>query len=329
VFSGPDSFLSYRELPLLRRLGKQVIYVFNGSDHRPPYLNGNAVRLMDERGVGWLAKESRRIKRRVQIVEKWADVIVALSSSAQFHARPFVHYLALGMPGDFPAGDAAIGTSPWIGQGVRVLHCPTDPVSKGTAEVRLAVSAVRLRGHSVDYVEMIGRPNIEVLARIRECDLVLDEVYSDTPMAGLATEAAWFGKPTLVTGYYAREMTDIPLEMIPPSRFLAPIELVDGLERLVVDQTEREELGRAAEAFVRSRWTASAVATRLLDTIAGGYPAAWLYHPDRLQYIHGWGMREDLLRTGIRQLVDYGGPEALLIDNANLRARALGLLEPQ
>ena len=39
MLTGGSSFFRGRELPLLRRLGKRVVVVFAGSDHRPAFLN--------------------------------------------------------------------------------------------------------------------------------------------------------------------------------------------------------------------------------------------------------------------------------------------------
>ena len=44
VFGFGSSFCAYLELPLLKLLRKRVVYVFHGSDSRPPYLDGAATR---------------------------------------------------------------------------------------------------------------------------------------------------------------------------------------------------------------------------------------------------------------------------------------------
>ena len=42
-----------------------------------------------------------------------------------------------------------------------------------------------------------------VLEKMAMSDIVVDQVYCDTPMAGFATEAAINGVPVVVGGYYA------------------------------------------------------------------------------------------------------------------------------
>ena len=203
IFGGGSTLLRGHDLPILRRLGKRIIWVFTGSDHRPPYLNGMWVRGALENGLEPLMCETAEAVRRVRTAEKHGDVIVAAASSAQFHRRPFVHFLAIGIatPNAQPIPAAATA---FQGTGVRILHCPSDPVSKGTSLIRQHIDELRGAGREIDYVEITGKPNAEVLAALRDCDFAIDELYSDTPMAVFATEAGLLGKPVVVAGYYAR-----------------------------------------------------------------------------------------------------------------------------
>lgn len=330
IFHGLDSFLGYRDLPILKKLGKRVIYVFTGSDHRPPYLNGKWVRRSGSHDLSWLAEESRRFADRVAIIERYADCIVAHSASAQFHERPFVQFLAIGIPFEPPEGDnlddVVADTS---SDRIRILHCPTDPVSKGSDTIRSVIEALRSEGHEIEYVEIAGRPNAEVLDAIRTCDLVVDQLWSDTPMAGLATEAAFFGKPTVVSGYFARDArADLGDGLMPPTSFCPPDGLQDGIRRLIEDRDLRLDLGRRAQAFVTERWTPQAVAARFLRLIDDDVPAEWLYDPMRLRYVLGFGLPEEMVRNAVRTVLQTTGPEGLKVaHNRELEARLLALAD--
>ena len=102
IFTGHNSLLwRNTDLPLLKVLGKRIVWVFLGSDHRPPYLNGKRVResLADgDAGYAAMAEQARTYRTIVRRIERRADVVVANSASAQFHSRPFVHLLAIGLP---------------------------------------------------------------------------------------------------------------------------------------------------------------------------------------------------------------------------------------
>jgi glycosyltransferase involved in cell wall biosynthesis len=315
IFASGETFFRRLDPLLMRALGKRVIVVFLGSDHRPPYLNGRWVRTMQEHELPALVDEIRMVADCVRMAERYADTIVASSASVQFHKRPFVQFIAVGIPGGVPPTKVD-GTSRrlFAGAGVRVLHAPSDPISKGTDLIRAAVTAVRSLGYAIDYVELVRRPHADVLAALGECDLVVDEVYSDTPMAVFSAEAAFFGKPALVTGYYADAAgSELRADFIPPSLFCLPHELQDGLLRLVVDEGYRGDLGRRAGAYVLTRWDPAQVAQRYLRIIERDIPADWMVDPLACRYLHGWGMPDGLRRQGLRAIVNEAGAEALCL----------------
>lgn len=317
ILAGGETFLRRLDPVLLRVLRKRVVVVFLGSDHRPPYLNGRWARSMSDGAVRSSVKDIRIVYDRVRAAERFADVIVASGASAQFHVRPFVHFLAVGIPVVPPlaeVGDPARRF--FVGSGVRVLHSPSDPISKGTDLIRSAVMGLRDQGHIIDYVELVRRPHAEVLAALRECDLVVDEVYSDTPMAVFSAEAASFGKPTLVTGYYADTVgVEIRPELIPPSMFCPPDELQESLRRLVTDRAFRDALGRRALEHVRMRWAAGEVAQRYLRIFDGDVPSDWMVDPAACRYLSGWGMPDRLRRQAIAAIVSQAGVEALCLSD--------------
>ena len=162
VFTGHDSLLWRNlDLPLLRVLGKRVVWVFLGSDHRPPYLNGKRVResrAVGEDGYRQMAERTRAFATIVQRIERRASVVVAMSASAQLHTSPFVHLLAIGIPhaGDRdepgpPAEPGAVGDT-----NVRVLHSPSDP-AKGSEEIKACVTGLAAGGLPLEYREISGR----------------------------------------------------------------------------------------------------------------------------------------------------------------------------
>lgn len=308
VFGGQRSFLpGHLDLFLMRLLRKRVIWIFTGSDHRPPYLNGRMVReALTSGDFQGLARRAANVHRRVTIIERLA-IPIAHPASAQFHSRPFVNLQAIGLPvrRDLPP---AVDMP---GQVARLLHAPSDPASKGTDRIRRAVERIRTRDHRIEYTEVVGRPNAEVLAAIAVSDLVVDEVFSDSPMGILAIEAAQLGKPTVVGGYYAADATELAGDGLPPTRFVLPRDLEAAIEELVADPMLREDLGRRARAFVNSHWSAAAVAGRLMQIVNGSTPEEWWVDPARLTYVRGWGIDEADLRDCLTRFVETEGESAL------------------
>ena len=83
--------LHYLHVPLLRRLGKRMVFVFNGSDARPPYING--ARMAPDRAMptaDCLAM-THRMKTSIAKIERHADAIVAQPAFSHFFERPVVN----------------------------------------------------------------------------------------------------------------------------------------------------------------------------------------------------------------------------------------------
>jgi hypothetical protein len=324
VFGGDQSFLpGHLDLLLLRLLRKRVVWIFTGSDHRPPYLNGRMLREAVASGdFHRLARRVAAIHRRVATIERRA-VPIAHRASAQFHSRPFVDVQAIGLPIQRRLPPPV----PRSGLAVRILHAPSDPVSKGSDSIRRAIDNIRGRGYAIEYDEVSGRPNAEVIAAIATSDLIVDEVFSDSPVGILAVEAAHLGKPTVVGGYYAAEPAGFAADRLPPTRFVLPDCLEAAIEELVSDRVLREDLGRRAQTFVDSRWSQVAIARRLMQVITGSAPDDWWVEPARLTYVHGWGTNEDDLRSALARFVQSQGEPALQLGhNPRLAARIRTLI---
>lgn len=320
VLRAGDSFLGMRDLGILRRLGKRVVVVFFGSDSRPSYLNGAEM----ARGLsGTDAAAQTAAKRRlVERTERDASAVVCHVMSAQLHSRRSVAFLAIGIPREVPSRDPS---RPNGGQ-VRVLHAPSRLQGKGTDAVREAVEAARREGIEIELEVLTGRPNHDVLAALRTCDFVIDQVYSDTPMGGFAAEAAAAGRPAIVGGYGWDELRRLtPPEMLPPSHLCHPDELLDAVVRLARDAEYRVELGARARAFVESRWTPAEVAGRMARVLAGDAPAEWWFEPGEVGYLHGVGQDAEQVRDAVTAVLDAAGPEGLATEaRPDLRR---GLLE--
>lgn len=299
------------ELWLLRRLRRPVVVVFVGSDARPPYING----ALPGDDAARLARDTRRTKARVRRFERAGAVCVNAPATAQFHERPVVNWFAIGFPRDVAAGDAT-PLPPAPAGPLRVVHSPSHPVVKGTARIQAAVEAVRARGQAIELVTLSGLDNAQVLAALREGDLVLDQLYSDTPMAGLATEAAQLGRPSLVGGYFAAGMPGaLRGAAVPPSCFVVPADFESALLALAQDRARLAALGAEARRFVGTHWACDAVAGRVARLLVGERPAEWLFEPGEVRYLEGCGLDADAARARVRRLLAHGGAAALQLDD--------------
>lgn len=323
ILRAGDSFLGMRDLPIMRRLRKRVVIVFLGTDSRPSYMNGSEVA---SGVVGARAAAATGAKRRmVERIERDASAIVCHSMSAQLHRRPVIAFLEMGFPRRIDV--EAVPPAPASGRAIRILHAPSRPEGKGTSAIRAAVDRVRSRGLDVELVVMHGRPNHEVIKAIGDCDFVVDELYSDTPMGGFAAEAAAFGRPAIVGGYAWEELLrSTRAKAMPPVHLCHPDALDEAISVLATDHTYRAALGARARRFVGERWSPLAVADRFLAVLADEASPRWFFDPAQLTYALGTGIGEDRLREVVRDVIDEAGREGLHVsDKPELERRLVDL----
>jgi len=308
VFRAGDSFFNLRDLEVLRRLGRPALVVFFGSDSRPPYLNGAEA---DRHQTGtMLAAETAARRRMVERTEREAAAIVCHVMSAQLHARRTIAFLAVGIP-------RATGSAPPSPSGpVRALHAPSRSAGKGTEVVRAAVDAARALGVEVELEVVSGRPNHEVLAAIARCHFVIDQPWSDTPMAAFAAEAAALGRPAIVGGLGWDELrAATPEKLMPPSHLCHPDELGEAVARLATDHDYRRALGDRARAYVVERWSPESVASRVMRILGGEVPADWTFDPAAVVAPHGAGLTQDGAATAVRSILGATGTGGLRVDD--------------
>ncbi len=310
IFSFGESFFRLLDLPILKLCGKRIICVFFGSESRPPYLNGKYSGLSPEECF----RLTKEFKHRVNRIEQYADIIINHPPTAHFHEKPFVQFMAIGLPlacnsTKSSIMDAHEGT-------VRILHAPSYSACKGTDRIRAAIANIKSRGYAIEFIEVINQPNAVVITELQQCDFVVDELFSDAVMAGFATEAAFCGKPAIVAGYASeRDWGNIPTEDLPPVHYCHPDCIEEAIVQLVTDREYRQRLGERAHAYVTEQWTPKIVAERFLKLIQNDVPQEWYYDPQSIAYLHGWGQREEQLRCHLDNLIRTHGPEALQISD--------------
>lgn len=326
IFGFSKTFFRGLELPLLHWFGRTVICVFNGSDTRAPWMSGIFTLGPGTPNPAIIRKEIIRQQRRIRRLERWTSATVCHPLSAHLLHRPFFNHLQIGVPCAAPFLQP---TAAGQGEPLRIVHAPTRPLQKGSPVFRAIIDRLRAEGTAIEYIELTGRPNHEVLATIASCDLVLDESYSDTPLAGLGTEAACAGRPAVVGGYGADTIvafaagTDLRMEL-----FVHPNALETTVRKLVHDANARRTLGLAAQTFLRTQWAPSAVAARFIAIAAGAAPANWRVEPSSLTYWQGWGAPELATRTAIAALIERYGIESLGIShNRPLEKQLASLVE--
>lgn len=310
IFSYRSTFASYVELPLLRLLGKRIVYVFNGSDARPSYIDGADIGADRRLTPARLIAMTRKKRREIRVIERWASHIVAHPLYLHLFTREAFGIQTLGLPAP-PAVHEIRGPSP--PRHVRILHAPSNEKVKGTRAIRDAVAELVEEGLQIELIELGGVANEEVQRQLAACDFVVDQLYSDLPMSVFALEAAVAGKPAVVGSYGWRDIDEaIPARYVAPVERCHPSQVKDAVRRLAVDANYRRSLGESARRFARS-WSARDVASRYARVITGDVPWDWVSAPAGCRYLHGVGLSEAEAREAVAEVLRAGGRRALAL----------------
>ena len=296
-----------RDLKRLKSLGKTVICVFHGSDVRPVWLNGS----FHAKEPAELLKLGTKKLDWLHEIEEYADVIVSHPTMATLQNRPYAQYLSVGIPMPHIKAEQS-NEMERKSDAFQIVHAPSNPEAKGTDEIKAAIAKLRSEGYKIDLSLLINVPNSKVLEALRNADLLIDQVFSDTPMAHLATEAATQGCPTVVCGYDLKALQRIvPAKDWPPTIIGEPDELYDCIKWALDHSAERLEIGRAAHAFVSERWRPEQVAKNFLRLAREGVPKEWLIDPNQKRFWGGYGMTLDQRDALINNIVAQLGEEVL------------------
>nr|WP_314566427.1 hypothetical protein [uncultured Pseudomonas sp.] len=281
------------ELRLLKLAQKKIVFVYVGSDARPPYIDGGVMpHESNTFALDYIVSLGSKTLKMIKIQERYASYIVNSPASAQFQSGRFINWFSLGVPLNVQRSNALVAQVVQD-RAIRILHSPSSLDAKGTLIIEKIVDGLRAKGHRIDFIKLTGVSNSVVHEKIMCCDFVVDQVYSDSPMAVFAAEAACFGKAAVVAGYFANFVSEfIHQEDVPPSLFVLPEELSDAIERMMVDVCFREDLARRANKFVNERWAPEEVARRYLRLFNDDVPESWYCSASSLSYMGGWGASE-------------------------------------
>jgi hypothetical protein len=297
------------DLWVYRLLRKRVIWVYLGTDSRPRYMHGWHHDILDPakkvKAARRLAQRVRRQRTRIRQLARLSDFVVDNPLCGHFQERPFINWFYIGFPHDERAfGGLTDGRKKSEGEPLRIMHCPSHPHLKGTDRIEAVINKLRENGANITYTRITGMPRAEVLKRLSECDLVIDELYSDSPMAGFASEAAAFGKPAIVGGYGWEHLRKrLPPDVIPPNLLCHPDELETMFRRVSDDRDYCRRVGNQAYNFVNGFWQQEAVARRFLRLLGDDdIPTEWWCDPKTITFWHGLGAPEEHRRQVILAL---------------------------
>lgn len=304
------------DLPILKFLSKRVIVnIGHGSEARPPYIDGSLRRSDGSWGnLKRLRNKSKIISKRTKLIERFSSSIVASPYTSQFLTKPAVDFFALGIPVK-PRLKTFDSETP-IGETVKILHAPSKPIAKGSEEIKRVIKSLKGQGFDIEYIEVTNKTNSEVLTLLQQCDIVVDQLYSDSTITGIAYEAAEFAKPTIVAGYGLRHVAAYSSAMAePPTIKCGPDDFAETLIYYIKNTKARIEAGNKAHHFVMQKWNRQRVAERFAKLIRSTIDPDWIFNPRDINYISGCALEINDLRHILKQYTAAYTEAALELDH--------------
>ncbi len=337
-----DLFRPYGELALLKFLRRRIIFVLHGSDSRPSFMERYGLATREGKTISGraLSLRIREVVSGIHAFERYADYVIANPLSSQWHRKPCINWFLIGLPAPKVASStldrsttSATRASPSSTPPL-ILHSPSDPIGKGTPLIRKAIADLRESGRKLQYVELSGRPHWEVLETLEKCSFVIDQLYSDQPMAGLASEAAAFGKASIVGSYgWAALHTEAGMdgECYPPVIESDPDNIQETITKALDHPQWLESIGADAMEFVDSRWSPAAVASRFKKLFHGQPDSDWWFSPENTSYHLGCTVRPIEIIIMVRTLLALDSSDCLgLDDKPKLKESLIRMaIEPQ
>ena len=168
-------WLAYRDLSLLKAMGKKIAVVTNGCDVRHYSANEKNAKRDGFTYHFCLDCELRKDcslslkKKKVEMIERYADYIFAYPMYGSLFSRPFSRPV-------LPIDLSAFRFSCTPTGNPLVIHAPTNRSLKGTKYILEAVERLTREGHSFRFLLCENMTNRQTREKLAESEIVVDQV---------------------------------------------------------------------------------------------------------------------------------------------------------
>lgn len=170
-------WLAYRDLPILKAMGKKIVIVTNGSDVRH---FSETEKQASEDGYKYHVclncayRETCFLslkKEKVGIIERYADYIYSTPLIGHLFKRPYINFK---LPVVLSRTRYAFTVTP----DPLILHAPTDRSIKGTKYIIEAVERLGKEGYRFRFLLCENMKNTEVMKKLEESEIVVDQLLA-------------------------------------------------------------------------------------------------------------------------------------------------------
>lgn len=254
---GWHNFPPYWDLPVLRMLGKRIVFTFVGSECRTRDVmertNPYAALFYEQ-----YAPDENKIRSNLDVISRYAHDLLAMS----VELMPYVPDSTY-IPRAFPLAQ-------WEEQPAEqrevpvIVHIPSRRSLKGTDRIVAAMEQLRAEGLAFEFRLFEGIPHDELVKLCRDADVIIDQlVMGDHGIASVEAMAS----SRVAVAYLIDPVKDACPGL--PVYEANPDDVVDRMRALILDRPLRLRLAAAGRAWVAEHWNAPDVARRHLEIYAG------------------------------------------------------------
>lgn len=254
---GWKQFPPFWDLPVLRMLGKRIIFTFVGSECRTRdvmEMNNPFTSLFYET----YAPDENKIRADIEVISRYADRLLAMTEELKPYV-PGSTYIPRAFPlASWPEQDPNQREVPVI------VHVPSRRALKGTDQIVAGMAALKDEGLAFDFRLYEDIPHAELIDLCRDADVVIDNiVMGDHGISSVEAMASSRVAVAYLIDPVKEACPGIPIYEADPNSF------VDRMRALIRDRGLRSRLASEGRPYVAANWNDVDVAKLHIDIYAG------------------------------------------------------------
>lgn len=300
------------------------IFIFNGSDARPPLLDGIYINTLAKNKPDFLLylKEQSEITQNcIAAVESIAHTIIAQPHHNANITKPFINWCIISQ-----AIKEIYNFKPNIlkhknPEKIIIQHSPSNRLGKGSDLILETINEIISEGYNIEYQEIHNKTHKEVCQNLCNAHILIDQLYSDIPFAGAALEGMLYNCFTIVGGYQIQETIEtIPEHLRSCVQHIKPEknELKSILIKAITDNEFRMKEAEKQTNFINIYNNPKSVAERFLKAINEEAPKGWYITQQEPIIYTGCVIQKEYLFYNLKNFVSRFGFEATKIKNTKL-----------
>lgn len=245
---------------MIKRAGKKIISLFNGSDVRywPAYEQQFGIdyrTLNNEEPPGfWGIDSLPAVLGTLRRAELYADIIISAPNQSVLGLRPYNHFF-------YPVDVDSYKFNVPCREVPTVVHAPSKKQVKGTSLIINALDALKADGVDFTFRLLHDVSNPEVIAYLSDADCIIDQIYLGYGL---------FAVEGMLSGCAAATAHFPHLEAFASKRPILPLHvatLKDNLRELLTNIDLRIRLAHEGYAHAKAYHSNVAVCRRILDAL--------------------------------------------------------------